>query len=137
MTGGSSSGRKGSRRERQFANFMSQLGFSVVRVASSGSGTKDDRPDVLAWDGRLYVVEVKARKKAYCLLSDEEIEVLWRLTAESEIAEPRVAFKPDYRDWVWFHPGDLNATAKGYSITRAMYDEATPLKEELGVPAHV
>ena len=94
---------KGSRRERELLEKMTGEGFVVHRVA--GSGVKEEAVcDLVAVkDGKVQFIECKSRKKVY--YTKESSEQLKRLIEISHKAgaEPVLAVKLNYRDWVFFN----------------------------------
>jgi Holliday junction resolvase len=90
---------KGSRREREFLEFLTKQGFVVHRVA--GSGLKEEAVcDLIAVkDGKVQFIECKSRKKVY--YSKEHLNQLNELIkiAKSCKAKPVLAVKLNYKDW--------------------------------------
>jgi Holliday junction resolvase len=93
---------KGSRREREFLEFLTKQGFVVHRVA--GSGLKEEAIcDLIAVkNGLVQFIECKSRKKVY--YSKEHLNQLNELikVAKSCKAKPILAVKLNYKDWKIF-----------------------------------
>jgi len=93
---------KGSRRERELLEFLTQKGFVVHRVA--GSGLKEEAIcDLIAVkDGKVQFIECKSRKKVY--YSKDHLNQLKELIkiAKSCKAKPVLAVKLNYKDWQIF-----------------------------------
>jgi len=90
---------KGSRREREFLEFLTKQGFVVHRVA--GSGLKEEAVcDLIAVkEGKIQFIECKSRKKVY--YSKEHLNQLNELIRISRSckAKPLLAVKLNYREW--------------------------------------
>lgn len=101
MTGGASSGRKGSKYERRLVNSLGGAGWFAMRAPSSGSATDEDLPDVFAMRHvevprnyvriagvRPYLAEVltiehKSGKATTLYVDEREVEALQRLAITS------------------------------------------------------
>jgi len=99
---------KGSRRERELRDELSDREFVVVRTAGSGSAPGFDLPDLLVGDGtRIWAIEVKswdpeANRTYY--LEPEEVDSLQRFSRRfSPNTEARVGIRVDY-DTTWYIP---------------------------------
>lgn len=92
---------KGSRRERELLELLTEKGFVVHRIA--GSGLKDTAIcDLIAVkDGKTQFIECKSRKKAY--YTKDHLNQLKELIkiAKSCKAKPVLAVKLNYRDWIF------------------------------------
>lgn len=96
---------KGSRREREFLEFLTKRGFVVHRVA--GSGLKEDAIcDLVAVkNGKVHFIECKSRKKTYySKFNLGQLKELIRIAKKCK-ARPVLAVKLNYKDWQIF---DLN-----------------------------
>jgi Holliday junction resolvase len=117
--------------ERLLARRLSKLGFAVVRAPSSGSGTKIDRPDIIAgYKGLIVAIEVKTTSKKTIYIKKESINQLVRFS-ETFGAIPYIAvkFKRSDKDWLLIHPKYFKEHEKTYTISM---DEAikTGIKPE-------
>jgi len=93
---------KGSRREREFLEFLAKRGFVVHRVA--GSGLKEDAIcDLVAVkNGKVQFIECKSRKKAYySKFNLDQLKELIRIAKKCK-AKPVLAVKLNYKDWQLF-----------------------------------
>lgn len=96
---------KGSRREREFLEFLTKRGFIVHRVAGSGLGEEAICDLVAIKNGKVKFIECKSRKKVYYpKFNLEQLKELIRI-ANSCKAKPILAVKINYKDWQIF---DLN-----------------------------
>ncbi|MBL7160165.1 MAG: hypothetical protein ISS95_01240 [Candidatus Aenigmarchaeota archaeon] len=91
---------KGSRRERELLEKLSQEGLIVHRIA--GSGVKDSAIcDLIAVDskGKVQLIEVKSRKK--CFYTKEHMDQFNQLIEASKAckAKPVLAVKLNYKNW--------------------------------------
>jgi Holliday junction resolvase len=96
---------KGSRREREFAEFLTKKGFVVHRVA--GSGLKEDAIcDLIAVkNGKVHFIECKSRKKTYYTkFHAGQFKELVTIANRCK-AKPVLAVKLNYKEWKIF---DLN-----------------------------
>jgi Holliday junction resolvase len=96
---------KGSRREREFLEFLTKQGFVVHRVAGSGLKEEAICDLISVKDGLFKFIDCKSRKKVY--YSKEHLNQLNELikVAKSCKAKPILAVKLNYKDWRIF---DLN-----------------------------
>jgi len=111
--------RKGIKEERELIHKLDSLGFAVLRAPSSGSGTKLDRPDILAGrKGLILALEVKTSKKKTFYVKEESINQLVRFS-EKFGAKPFVAvkFKHTGLGWLLIEPEKMVKTSKGYKIS--------------------
>ena len=96
---------KGSRRERELLELLTNQGFVVHRVAGSGIKEEAICDLVAVKDGEVRFVECKSRKKAYYSNSNlEQLKELIRISNSCK-AKPILAVKLNYREWLFF---DLN-----------------------------
>jgi len=112
---------KGVEYERLLARRLSKLGFAVVRAPSSGSGTKMDRPDIIAGRrGLIVAIDVKTTSRERLYVKGENIEQLIRFS-EMFGAIPYIAvkFKGSDKDWLLISPQQLKKkdSSKMYSIS--------------------
>ncbi|MEM2739356.1 MAG: Holliday junction resolvase Hjc [Candidatus Bathyarchaeia archaeon] len=110
---------RGTDYERLLARRLSRLGFAVVRAPSSGSGTKMDRPDIIAGRrGLVIAIEVKTTSKRKIYVREGGVEQLIRFS-EAFGATPYIAvkFKGSGRDWLLIHPQYLRREGGTYSIS--------------------
>ncbi|MCS7112578.1 MAG: Holliday junction resolvase Hjc [Nitrososphaerota archaeon] len=105
--------------ERLLARRLSRLGFAVVRAPSSGSGTKMDRPDIIAGRrGLIVAIEVKTTSRRRIYVGEKGVEQLVRFS-ECFGATPYIAvkFKGSGMDWLLIHPRYLKREGGTYSIS--------------------
>jgi len=96
---------KGSRREREFLDFLTKKGFVVHRVAGSGLNEEATCDLVAVKDGEIQFIECTSRKKVYySKFNLEQLKDLVRI-ANSCKAKPVLAVKLNYKEWKIF---DLN-----------------------------
>lgn len=111
--------RRGFKEERELVNRLEKLGFAVLRAPASGSGTKSDRPDILAGRKGLYIaLEVKTTSRRILYVNSESLDQLVRFSDKFG-ANPYIAvkFKRSGRGWLLLKPGDLEKSCKRYKIT--------------------
>lgn len=138
---------KGDRGEREVRNNLNALPlWKVVRIPSSGSGTKDDLPDLHVWllehspdEAKAprvecqYAAEVKTFDDR-ARLTNEEISALKR-HARSTGAIPVVIANVDYEGTFVFKVDELNSTESGFTITKKRdLDDARTIEEFVGKP---
>lgn len=105
---------KGANAERELMRLFFQAGFSVVRIAGSGTSPLP-APDVIAIKkGRVIAVECKARKSSHLAVRPEQMQELldW---AERAGSEAFVAWKIPRRGWFFLRPEQFKRT-KGFFI---------------------
>ncbi|DBA34734.1 TPA_asm: Holliday junction resolvase [Caudoviricetes sp. vir520] len=75
--------KRGTRAEQYVVNFLKDRGYQAFRIPSSGSGTKDYRPDVVAGYPGNYeikphrlIIEVKRTKDNFKYISKESLKEL-------------------------------------------------------------
>ena len=129
----SASSRKGSRRERGLIADLREAGLFAIRCPASGAASPADLPDILALqeiipDGvssadlpvsKGHMIEAKASKSGTVHLAHHEIEALCRCALVAG-ATPIVAVRPDYTEWSFFEPIDLNQNEISRSVTQDM-----------------
>ncbi len=92
---------KGYRAERNLLHTLSKIGYMVMRAPHSGS-TNLASPDIIAVkNGRVIVIECKAREEAFKVEEDQ----LLQLKQWEEIggAVPYIAWKVSREDWKFMH----------------------------------
>ena len=129
----SASSQKGSRRERQLIADLREAGLFALRCPASGAASTADLPDILAMReflpvglksvelpvAKAHMIEAKASKSGTVHLAHDEIEALCRCALVAG-ATPIVAVRPDYSDWSFFQPVELNQNDKSRSVTQDM-----------------
>ncbi len=96
---------KGSRREREFLEFLTKKSFVVHRVAGSGLKGEAICDLVAVKNGKVQFIECKSRKKTYySKFHLDQLKELIRIAKKCK-AKPVLAVKLNYRDWQIF---DLN-----------------------------
>ncbi|MEM3546850.1 MAG: Holliday junction resolvase Hjc [Candidatus Bathyarchaeia archaeon] len=111
--------RRGFKEERELVNRLEKLGFAVLRAPASGSGTKSDRPDILAGRrGLCIALEVKTTNRKVLYVSLESLDQLVRFSDKFG-ANPYLAvkFKRSGYSWLLLKPEDLKKSCKYYKIT--------------------
>ena len=121
--------KKGIDKERDLVNFLEFNGIPALRVAGSGGGTKLDRPDIIASDGKkVYCIELKSSDGNYIYIDQNQVKELVRFSTRFN-GMPVVAVKFNYLPYCFMSINDLNCTNKGnYKITR---DKAKRFKNRL------
>lgn len=122
---------KGDRVERHLIEELETRGWYAQRTGSSGSGTKDPRPDVLAIRPAYHhtdplshcaAIEVKAWELGTGQLSESEVQDLHTIR-EMTGGDSFVAVKPDLRtfdQWHVFRIDELNETRGGnFSVRKS------------------
>jgi Holliday junction resolvase len=90
---------KGSRRERELLEKLTEEGFIVHRVAGSGLKEEAICDLVAVKDGEPYFIECKSRKKVYYSKDNmEQLRELIRVSISCK-AKPVLAVKLNYREW--------------------------------------
>ncbi len=108
---------KGANAERELMHLFFKEGFSVVRIAGSGTSPLP-APDIIAIKkGRIIAVECKARKAKNLAISVGQIGELlgW---AEKAGGEPLIGWKIPRKGWFFFHPSELRNTGKFFTISQ-------------------
>ena len=96
---------KGSRREREFLEFLTKRGFVVHRVAGSGLKGEAICDLIAVKDGKIQFIECKSRRKAYySKFHLDQLKELIKIANKCK-AKPVLAVKLNYKDWQIF---DLN-----------------------------
>ena len=107
---------KGANAERELMHLFFNAGFSVVRIAGSGTSPLP-APDIIALkQGRIIAVECKARKAKNLAVSVGQIGELlgW---AKKAGAEALVGWKFPRKGWFFFPPSKMNNTGKFFTIS--------------------
>lgn len=69
--------KKGTEKERRLVRYLINKGYMAVRVAGSGAGTPDPRPDILAGTPKVkYAIELKSSAKNMISISKKQVEEL-------------------------------------------------------------
>ena len=100
---------KGSRRERELLEKLSNEGYLCHRIAGSGVGETAICDLIAIKAGVPHLIEVKSRKKVYYPSAHtEQLSELIRV-ARSVQAKPMLAVKINYKDWQFFdlHEKDI------------------------------
>lgn len=108
---------KGANAERELMHLFFEHGFSVVRIAGSGTSPLP-APDIIAIkNGRIIAVECKARKAKNLAVSVGQIGELvgW---ANKAGAESLVGWKIPRKGWFFLKPGQMKDTGKFFTINR-------------------
>jgi Holliday junction resolvase len=108
---------KGANAERELMHLFFQAGFSVVRIAGSGTSPLP-APDIIAIrKGRIIAVECKARKASHLAISVGQIKELgdWAARAGSESL---IGWKIPRKGWFFLKPGQFNKTSKFFIISQ-------------------
>ncbi len=109
--------KKGIRDEYEIIHKLDRLGFAVLRSPSSGSGTKLDRPDIVAGrKGTHIAIEVKSTRKEILYIERKSVEQLVRFSDKFG-ATPLVAVKFIHKGWFLFEPQDLTLTPKAFKVS--------------------
>ena len=111
--------RRGFKEERELVNKLERLGFAVLRAPASGSGTKSDRPDIIAGRrGFCIALEVKTTNRRVLYVGLESLDQLVRFSNRFG-ANPYLAvkFKRSGYGWLLLKPEDLEKGCKYYKIT--------------------
>jgi Holliday junction resolvase len=107
---------KGPNAERELMHLFFKAGFSVVRIAGSGTSPLP-APDIIALKkGRIIAVECKARKAKNLAITVQQMQELlaWARRAG---AEPFVGWKIPRKSWIFLKPGQLHSTDKFFLIS--------------------
>ena len=111
--------RRGFRDERELVSRLEHLGFAVLRAPASGSGTRSDRPDILAGrKGFCIALEVKTTSRRVLYIRQESVDQLVRFS-ERFGAKPYLAvkFKRSGYGWLLLRPDQAERTGGGYKVT--------------------
>jgi len=123
---------KGANAERELMHLFFDAGFSVVRIAGSGTSPLP-APDIIALKkGRIIAVECKARKAQNLAVSVAQIGELsdW---AERAGAEAFVGWKIPRKGWFFLKPGQMCNTGKFFTISqRVAMERAMALDAVIG-----
>lgn len=69
--------KKGMQQERNLVRYLNNKGYTAVRVAGSGAGTKRPTPDILASDGnKCYAIELKSSSKDLIYIDKNQVNGL-------------------------------------------------------------
>lgn len=113
--------KKGLNKERDLVNYLEFLGYSAVRTAGSGAGTKKARPDILAGNGyNIYGIELKSSSLNNIYVKSDQVKNLIKF-CNNFGAVPVIAIKFTYLPYAFMSINDLKCTNKGnYKINRDM-----------------
>ncbi|MBN2067264.1 MAG: Holliday junction resolvase [Candidatus Diapherotrites archaeon] len=107
---------KGANAERELMHLFFHAGFSVVRIAGSGTSPLP-APDIIAIrQGRIIAVECKARKSKNLAISLTQMGELLEW-AERAGAEPLIAWKVPRKGWFFLRPGQMHNSGKFHLIS--------------------
>ncbi len=124
-----STGRKGSRAERELINYFSENGFSVIRAA--GSGANSLSPDLLAFkSGKQYAIECKAHDSSTLPLQKEQYLGL-KSWEENTGITTYIAWRVSREGWFFLYPSYFHENAGSYSISLEDAKKLGKKKEEL------
>ncbi|MCK4883640.1 MAG: hypothetical protein KAS30_02090, partial [Candidatus Diapherotrites archaeon] len=102
--------------ERELMHLFFNEGFSVVRIAGSGTSPLP-APDIIAIkDGRIVAVECKARKAKNLAITIGQIGELTEW-AEKAGGECWVAWKVPRKGWFFLKPEQMRNTGKFFTIS--------------------
>ena len=92
---------KGYRAERSLLHALAGIGYMVMRAPHSGS-TSLASPDVIAMkNGRVLVIECKAREEAFRVEEDQILQL--KQWEDIGGATPYIAWKVSRKDWKFLH----------------------------------
>lgn len=130
--------RKGDRRERELRDLTRENGFTVIRVAGSGSSPDDDLPDLFVGDGRrMFAFEAKAsERESYVYLPAAEVAALSSFARGFHVeVVPLIAVRFDYYEWFVREPveafRDYHTDAGNVRVGVGDLDAWTPLDDLL------
>lgn len=105
--------------ERELVNLLESNGYAAIRCPASGGGTKKNRPDVLAGNGRnIYAFEVKSSNGDVIYIHPKQIKELYDF-ADKFGALPWVCVRFTHNPFTIFNPRQLQRTPTGkYKIWR-------------------
>jgi len=107
---------KGANAERELMRLFFEAGFSVVRIAGSGTSPLP-APDIVALKkGRIIAVECKARKAKNLAIVPEQMSELQEW-AKKAGAEAFVGWKVPRKGWLFLKPKQFHATGKFFLIS--------------------
>ena len=108
--------RKGANAERELMHLFFNEGFSVVRIAGSGTSPLP-APDIIAIrNGRIVAVECKARKSKNLAITVGQIGELTEW-AEKAGGEAWVAWKVPRKGWFFLKSEQMKNTGKFFTIS--------------------
>ena len=108
--------KKGANAERELIHTLFGMGFSVARVAGSGSSTLPC-PDMLAFKkGRALAFECKAHSGKYLNIAEKQMSetIEWAKNARIDFY---VGWKLPREGWLFLAPGHFRKNEKNYSIS--------------------
>jgi len=109
---------KGANAERELMRLFFERGFSVVRIAGSGTSPLP-APDIIAIKkGRIIAVECKARKTKNLAITVAQIGELLDWAGRAG-AESLVGWKIPRKGWFFLEPGQMRDTGKFFTINQA------------------
>jgi len=108
---------KGANAERELMHLFFKQGFSVVRIAGSGTSPLP-APDIIAIrNGRIVAVECKARKAKNLAITVGQIGELTEW-AEKAGGEGWIAWKVPRKGWFFLKPNEMKNTGKFFTISQ-------------------
>ncbi len=108
---------KGANAERELMHLFFGHGFSVVRIAGSGTSPLP-APDIIAIKaGRIIAVECKARKAKNLAISVGQIGELLEWV-EKAGAESLIGWKIPRKGWFFLKPKQMRNTGKFFTINQ-------------------
>lgn len=118
MSGGASSGRKGSHYERELVTAFRKAGYGALRLPSSGSATKRELPDVLAGhrSGRMFAIEAKATNEKTAYVEREEVDALHAFASRwgaKPLISGRFTSRSESTDHYLLEPENARMTPQG------------------------
>ena len=117
--------RKGYMLERKIVHALNKKGFAVIRAPRSGSMGVPSPDIVAAKDGRLIVLECKARKESFSVDKSQLDELKeWVVRAG---AEAYIAWKLPYKD-CFFIPLSVVVSNNG-NVNKSMLKDAKTIKD--------
>lgn len=97
---------KGYRRERSLVHTLAKRGYMVVRTPRSGRIGLASPDIIAAKDGRLVVIECKAREEAFTVPKEQLDEL--REWEEKALASAYIAWKVSREDWIFLTLKDVS-----------------------------
>lgn len=112
--------KKGIDKERDLVNYLDFKGFTAVRIAGSGAGTKKARPDIIASNKvNVYAIELKSSSNNVINIKQRQVKELIRFSKDFG-AIPKIAIKFNYEPYYFLSVNDLTPTKYGnYKIKKS------------------
>lgn len=123
---------KGANAERELMRLFFNAGFSVVRIAGSGTSPLP-APDIIALrKGRIIAVECKARKAKNLAIAVQQMQELLQWSKRAG-AQAFVGWRVPHKDWLFLRPKQLHNTGKFFLISlKDAMQKGKSLKEVIG-----